>query len=141
MSKEPLLTEQIAARLKEYMLDPEHDALNLRQLAARFEALPLCVDWEKCWALRPDGQVVVFPHEDENPQMRHEDNSRMVNVALYQGSLTYPEIKHLVPDRPVDAQDCPFCPGESLQTQNADHPTMICYCGGLGWVPREMQRS
>lgn len=135
MSIEPMLTEQIATRLKEYMLDPDHDALNLRQLAARFEALPLCVDWEKCWALRPDGQVVVFSHEGEDPQLREEEDSRMINVALFQGSLTYPEIKRLVPARPTDAKDCPFCPGGGVQSENPVSQTMICYCGGLGWIP------
>src|ERR1044072_3153520 len=121
MSIEPLLTEQITARLKEYMLDPDHDALNLRQLAARFEALPLCVDWEKCWALRPDGQFVVFTHETPDPQLRQEDDSRMINVALFQGSLTYPEIQSLVPVRPGDAQDCPFCPGAKVQPEPLEH--------------------
>ncbi len=135
MSIEPLLTEQIATRLKEYMLDPDHDALNLRILAQRFEALPLCVDWEKCWALRPDGQVVVFAHEVADPQVRNEEDSRMINVALFQGSLTYPEIESLVPARPLDAKDCPFCPAESASSQSLEHPTMICYCGGLGWIP------
>jgi hypothetical protein len=138
MSTEPMLNEQIAARLKEYMLDPDHDALNLRKLAERFEALPLCVDWEKCWALRPDGQVVVFSHEGADPQMRTEEDSRMINVALFQGSLTYPEIKHLVPVRPANAKDCPFCPSEGKPSANVEHQTMICYCGGLGWIPGGM---
>jgi hypothetical protein len=135
MSIDSTITEQIAVRLQEYMANPEHDALNLRQLAARFEALPLCVDWEKCWALRPDGQVVVFMHEGEDPQLRAEEDTRMKNVALFQGSLTYPEIQSLVPDRPADASDCPFCAAKGLDNAHLESQNIICYCGGLGWVP------
>jgi hypothetical protein len=135
MSIESTVAEQIVVRLQEYLSDPDHDALNLRQLAARFEALPLCVDWEKCWALRPDGQVVVFAHESGDPNLRTEDDARMINVALFQGSLTYPEIQSLVPARPADADDCPFCDATGLKTERLEGQTIICYCGGLGWVP------
>ena len=137
MSIESTVAEQIVVRLQEYMSDPDHDALNLRQLAARFEALPLCVDWEKCWALRPDGQVVVFVHEGEDPKLRTEEDVRMKNVALFQGSLTYPEIQSLVPARPADADDCPFCAAKGFPSEALENQTMICYCGGLGWVPAE----
>lgn len=137
MNTETNLTEQIAVRLEEYLADPDHDALNLRQLAGRFNALPLCVDWEKCWAVRPDGQVVVFAHEGEDPQLREEDDRRMVNAVLFQGSLTYPEIGSLVPPRPTDASDCPFCAAKGIETETLESQNIICYCGGLGWVPAE----
>lgn len=135
MSIDSTITEQIVVRLQEYLSDPAHDALNLRQLATRFEALPLCVDWEKCWALRPDGQVVVFLHEGEDPQLHTEEDVRMRNVALFQGSLTYSEIQSLVPDRPADADDCPFCAAKGFASERPESQNIICYCGGLGWVP------
>ena len=137
MDMEQTLTEQITVRIQEYLADPDHDALNLRQLVSQFNALPLCVDWERCWAVRPDGQVVVFSHENEDPGLREEDNRRMVNAVLFQGSLTYPEIKSLVPARPADAGDCPFCTAKDIDPEVFKNETIICYCGGLGWVPAE----
>ncbi|MEW6125968.1 MAG: hypothetical protein AB1757_02795 [Acidobacteriota bacterium] len=137
MNLEPRLTEQIVTRLEEYLKDPDHDALNLRQLAGQFKALPLCIDWEKCWALKPTGEVVVFSHEGDSPQLAEERDVRMINVALFQGSLTYPEIKPLVPARPSDARDCPFCTEKGIEPQSLENQQMICYCGGLGWVPEQ----
>lgn len=135
MITETALSEQIAERLKEYIDDPAHDALNLRSLAARFDALPLCVDWEKCWAVRVNGSVVVFYHDSEDAQLQIEDDPRLVNIALYQGSITYPEIKSLVPERPTDARDCPYCAEKGIDPDSLEDQNIICYCGGLGWVP------
>lgn len=135
MSIEPTLREQIKTRLEDYIADPLHDALNLRVLATRFEALPLCIDWEKCWALRPNGRVVVFAHDSEKPELREEDDPRLINVALFQGSITYPEIKPLVPSRPADAKDCPYCLAKGIEPDNLELQNIVCYCGGLGWVP------
>jgi hypothetical protein len=137
MSAQPIIRDQISSRLKEYLDNPDHDALNLRELAARFEALPLCVSWEKCWAIRPDGSIVVFSHGSEDPHLCEENNARMINVALFQGSITYPEIKTLIPSRPPDAEDCPYCGGEGTDPDKLEQHNIICYCGGLGWVPRE----
>lgn len=127
--------EQIEARLKDYVADPGNDALNLRRLAAEFEALPLCIDWESCWAIQPDGRVVVFSHDSENPQMREEEDPRLVNVALSQGSITYPEIRSLVPSRPAEARDCPYCAEKGIEPKSLEEHNIVCYCGGLGWVP------
>lgn len=137
MITETTLSEQIAERLKKYINDSSHDALNLRALAARFEALPLCVDWENCWALRPDGQVVVFLHGSNDAQLQIEDDQRLVNLALYQGSITYPEIKALVPSRPAQAKDCPYCAEKGIDPNSLEDQNIICYCGGMGWVPVE----
>lgn len=141
MRIEPTLAEQLAVRLQEYLADPEHDALNLRAFASRFAALPLCVDWEKCWAIRADGQIVVFTHEGNDPQPREEDDRRMLNVVLFQGSLTYPELGALVPERPADASDCPFCVVKGIEPQSLQSRNIICYCGGLGWVPAESSQT
>ena len=135
MSNERVLMEQIATRLKDYVADSSHDALNLRELAARYEALPLCIDWERCWALQLDGRVVVFSHESEDPCLREEDDPRLRNVALFQGSITYPEISSLVPARPAEARDCPYCAEKGIGRECLEQHNIVCYCGGLGWVP------
>jgi hypothetical protein len=127
------LAEQIAERLRAFIAEKSDDPLSLRSKAARFEALPLCVDWGKCWAIRANGEVIVFAHEEAEPAVEVESDERMRNVALYQGSITYPEIKDLVPSRPADAKDCPYCKG--IRPSSPDEQSVICYCGWLGWVP------
>jgi hypothetical protein len=62
---------------------------------------------------------------------------------LFQGSRKYPELAVLIPARPHDAPDCHFCKGtgrepmsEQLKLEN-----IVCYCGGLGWLPPSESRS
>lgn len=135
MSMDGKLAEQIEERLKNFIAESKEDPLSLRAHAARFNALPLCVDWGKCWAVRADGEVIVFSHEDAEPRASKESDERMRNVALYQGSLTYPELKSLIPDRPSGAKDCPYCAAKGFDPSSLEKQNIVCYCGGLGWVP------
>ena len=79
--------------------------------------------------------MIVFSHEDAEPGEQAESDERMRNVALYQGSLTYPELKSLIPARPADAKDCPYCAAKGFDPSSLGKQNIVCYCGGLGWVP------
>ncbi|HEY7545099.1 MAG TPA: hypothetical protein VID27_09465 [Blastocatellia bacterium] len=135
MSIDGKLAEQIEERLKNFVAESKEDPLSLRAHATRFNALPLCVDWGKCWAVRTDGEVIVFTHEEAEPCAEAECDERMRNVALYQGSLTYPELETLVPARPDDAKDCPYCAAKGFDPSSLEEKNIVCYCGGLGWIP------
>lgn len=56
--------------------------------------------------------------------------------------MKYPELKLLIPQRPVDALECPECEGSGgfghLDPAVRD---VICSCGGLGWVPKDLNES
>jgi hypothetical protein len=135
MSIRPELSQQIVARIKAYV-DTTIEPFNHQRIVDALGVLPLCCDWAGCHAIRPDGEIIVFltDHPDE---WRIEDDPRLRNTAIYQGSLKYPELKELIPIRPPDAQVCSNCQGTGTDPMalqlKSDH--IICFCGGLGWIP------
>ncbi len=78
-----------------------------------------------------------------NPNVQLENDSRICNIVLFQGSKKYPELAGLVPARPVGAIDCSHCHGTGVEPftakVSAEHglnpDVFVCYCGGLGWLP------
>ena len=62
------------------------------------------------------------------------------NLVLFQGAKKYPELSELVPSRPPDAEDCSHCNGTGIEPMNEkpglDEERIVCYCGGLGWLPK-----
>jgi hypothetical protein len=129
------LTDQIAARIRDYV-DPTPEPFNHQQAVAMLGVLPLTCDWGGCYAIRPDGEIVVFLYE--TPEVCSvEEDPRIRNMAIYQGSLRYPELKELVPLRPPTARDCPTCEGTGIHpiSLQIERDNILCYCGGLEWVP------
>lgn len=109
-----------------------------RKAAANAHALPLVLDWTACMAIRPEGEVLWIDY-DEPHQVRAVEDDRERNVGLFQGSLRYPDLRFLAPSRPANAIDCPHCGGTGSITfpSGQEHlaGTILCYCGGLGWLP------
>jgi hypothetical protein len=136
----------IEARINEYTTESFHDPVNIRDFARKFRVLPLLQDWSGGWAIRPDGEIITFSY-DEPFDMKVEEDVHRRNMALYEGSKKYPELKELVPERPSNAVECPYCKGtgdavdqrtkEYFQQEGKEHllNTFRCYCGGLGWIP------
>jgi hypothetical protein len=126
--------------MSEFLSDPAPDPLRLREVVARFGALPLCLDLGGCTALRSDGEIISFAW-DAPYGLKVEDDLRLRNAALYQGSRKYPELAVLVPARPPTARDCPHCGGSGASplALQVGAENMVCFCGGLGWLPLEAQ--
>ena len=126
------LSVQIRHRLAEYLADDCPDPLNLRGVVAQFAALPLVGDMGGAFAIRPDGEVISYswdvPHE-----LTVVVDPRLRNAALHQGSLKYPELAPLVPARSSNAIPCPHCEGVAAMQKQVTN--VVCYCGGLGWLP------
>jgi len=102
-------------------------------VVAKFGALPLTLDMGGCLAIRADGEIISFLW-DEPHDVKIERDPRRRNIALYQGSLKYPELAPLVPSRPTDAKPCGNCAGiAAIRAQGIDN--VVCACGGLGWLP------
>jgi hypothetical protein len=61
-------------------------------------------------------------------------------LVLFQGTRKYPELKELAPARPFDAEDYWHCGGTGVEPMSEklglDEERTVCYCGGLGWLPK-----
>jgi hypothetical protein len=65
-----------------------------------------------------------------------EREERLINLAFYQGALRYPYLRRLIPNRPLSARVCPHCEGRGkIELEGIDPNVIVCYCGGLGWLP------
>jgi hypothetical protein len=145
---EPVTTEdipEIATALAEFVADPKpytirfDPPLDLRAIAAEVRLLPAMLDAGGCLGLRPSGEVASFLW-DEPQRLRTEGGERIRNLAYHQAALKYPGLALLVPRRPPDAVVCSYCGGSGrcggLPDRLAD--SVICFCGGLGWLPRSL---
>jgi hypothetical protein len=99
------------------------------------------LDGGGCLGVHPSGEVASFLW-DEPDLLRAEHDQRIINIAYFQASLKYPALAALVPLRPTDALACPFCDGSGkcLDPRANLVDLVVCYCGGLGWLPRESAR-
>jgi hypothetical protein len=129
------LSNQIIARIKEYR-DTAPEPFNNQKIVEALQVLPLMCDWGGCHAIRSNGEIVVFLL-DPPGEWRAEDDQRIRNMALYQGSLRYPELKGLVPAKSEFDKVCPECNGTGIHPINEQlkYKNIACWCGGLGWVP------
>ena len=110
--------------------------LDLRAVAGELGLLPALLDMGGCLGLLKNGEVASFLW-DEPATLRLESDPRIRNLAYFQASLKYLVLTPLVPQRPIDALTCSHCSGSGkwpgLNAKWADR--IVCYCGGLGWLP------
>lgn len=122
--------------IQEFLLESSPDPLDLRLLAIRENVLPILVDMGGIVAINAEGDVVSFTFDDLC-QPKIENDPRIRNITFFQGSRKYPELKGFLPLKSPDDQVCPHCQGTGLApstiSQRADN--LVCYCGGLGWIP------
>jgi hypothetical protein len=134
MSKE--LAAKIAGLIQDYEREATSHPIQLLQLAAREKVLPLCWDMGGAFVINADGDILSYPWDNTSqPEVVHD--ARVRNIALLQGSRRHPELKVLLSPKPFDAQTCSFCGGTGIAPYavNTTESNILCYCGGLGWVP------
>jgi hypothetical protein len=145
MNITPELSKRIKAILNEFVANSEPylikfgEPLDLRKVALDLHILPMLLDMGGCYALRPNGEIVSFAW-NEPYDLEIENDVLTRNRVLFRGSKKYPELTDLVPGRPADAPDCPRCHGTGIVPCmleiGLDPEILLCYCGGLGWVPK-----
>ncbi|MGH9968237.1 MAG: hypothetical protein ACREBG_10455 [Pyrinomonadaceae bacterium] len=142
------LPTRITKLIRDYTAESTADPLNLRQLAAEKNVLPLIWDMGGVFAINPSCEIISFPFGlnatgdivafpfDEAEKPRVESDLRLRNNALFGGSKKYPELKELIV-KPNDAQLCSSCGGTGIDryAEKLKTDAIVCYCGGLGWIP------
>ena len=119
----------------------QHSADDIhRKYVEELGILPLLSDMGGFYGLTRDGQVLEFDWDSLEPELVVDPHP--LHLALFQGAAAYPALRTMLPPRPVNARTCVSCDG----TGEANVPThlqdkVVCYCGGAGWVPRELQNS
>jgi uncharacterized protein (TIGR02996 family) len=124
----------LGGRLQQFLAEPPIESPfedELRQFAAEQKALPLMTDMGGCFALRLDGEIISFAW-DEPGSPGVERDTRVRQAVLFQGARKYPELRLLLPPRPAGSRECPRCQGAGAPP---GFPSLVCYCGGLGWLP------
>lgn len=140
MKLEEALSKRITTLILEYCSEL-NAPLHLKRLAKAHNVLPIYVDWTAFFGLRPDGEILLVPTEEEEDPVVELDE-RYGRLSLFRGARKYAELVVLIPKRPDDARDCPGCEGTGrIPLPGLDPDTIICYCGGLGWLTEEEIRS
>jgi hypothetical protein len=135
------LRSQIQSLIHDYFTESSAEPAYLKILAERYQVLPLYVGWTAFYGLRLDGEIVLVPTEEEgNPQPEFDE--RLRRMAIFRGTKKYPDLKPLVPERPADALSCTHCEGWGrIDIPGIEADTLVCYCGGLGWLTQEEVRA
>jgi hypothetical protein len=129
------LSMQIAKRIENYPANGESTSVELRKLVAQERVLPLFHDMGGVLTINMDGEIRSFLWDDTlHGQVEYDPRIR--NLALFQGSKKYPELKVLI-EKPETARVCSYCQGSGIAplAKKLNGEGIVCYCGGLGWVP------
>lgn len=131
-----ITSDELSARIATLIADYSNGAeagSELRKLAAQENVLPLFSDMGGVLTINVNGEIRSFLWDDTlHGQVEYDP--RIQNLALFQGSKTYPELAVLI-ERPEDAQVCSFCHGSGTAPLGEQLTGIVCHCGGLGWVP------
>ncbi|HEY0730448.1 MAG TPA: hypothetical protein VGD38_20355 [Pyrinomonadaceae bacterium] len=128
------ISERIAKLIEDYPATSD-DSPELQKLVAQEKVLPLCCDMGGVLAINAELEIRSFLWDNTlHGQIEHDPRIR--NVALFQGSKKYPELELLI-EKPNDARVCEYCEGTGVDpyAKKLETDAIVCYCGGLGWLP------
>jgi hypothetical protein len=124
----PVLSEELFTRLVEDQAASDHPE------ASYARALGLLTVFNSLWEfylLTPSGNVLV--NRDEGVPLPATPAER--ELAYVQAARRFPELRHLMPQRPPTAGTCPQCGGSGMITF-ADQRSLFCGppCNARGWI-------
>lgn len=130
----PEISKRIAELIEDYPATGESFP-ELQELVAQERVLPLCWDMGGVLTINVEGEIRSFLWDDTlHGQVEYDPRVR--NVALFQGSKKYPELELLIV-KPDNARVCEHCEGTGVEpyAKKLKTDAIVCYCGGLGWLP------
>jgi len=140
------LPKDVAETIKHHLANVRHDwadnAMRVGEIAASVRALPLTLDFGGFCGLQADGTFVEVLW-DSPGEVRALGSARIRDIALKVGSERYPVLATLLPARPAEAHVCPHCGGSGIHplAAAAKVDNLVCWCGGLGWIPEEWDEA
>jgi hypothetical protein len=128
----------IAAYLEASAQEPPEAVAAARQCGV----LPFWKDMGGCLLLRPDGEILTFGWDTPNmiePLAGTRHDREVLHRARGWASRRFPGIRGLAPERGAGATTCPGCNGTGKLLNVPE--SIICQCGGLGWLPGDLDRG
>jgi hypothetical protein len=125
----PELSTWIVERITAFSTERPEQYGWLERFVNEFGALPLHVEWFDVIALCPDGEIVKWSTEGEYIDTQPVEDRYYWLTSLVDATKRYPELKELLPLRPLGAQDCWHLPYPIF----AEGKVFCPDCCGLGW--------
>jgi len=124
------------ARLSQRLFPGSAGEKRWERSARRLGLLPVWGDWVGSYALTPELEV-VFSEDFLLAGVEPVTDPRLRVITLFEASRRYPELSHLMPVRGPEDRTCPGCNGTGVvpNIPPEQRDKIICWCGGLGWVP------
>jgi hypothetical protein len=122
--------EEIVTRLIAGLSTAQRDLE--RNHCCRLNALHIGGSMWADYYLRPSGEVIVVGEDYEHPDVDtiHSDRISILKLLVW-GSERYPELRELIPPRPLGAVDC-----RCRQIPMFSDGKILCSeCGSVGWLP------
>ena len=129
------LPHVIGKLLQQLCAGEVEDHFKLAAWANTHSALPIMADMGGCYAITCAGDITVFVW-DKQDDLRPEGDPRICRIVVFQAARRYPILEPFIPRRPGHAMDCRHCAGtgpiQGIPSELAQ--SLVCYCGGLGWL-------
>jgi hypothetical protein len=134
-------SQWIVNATRQYIAERADSYPEIATFVKTLNALPLYTSWGGGVAIRADGELIGFLW-DEPHSIKVETDPHLRFLALVEGAKSHSELASLAPIRTADDRDCPLCDGtgrlRELEEAGIDTTRIRCYCGGTGWLPRNV---
>lgn len=104
--------------------------------AQKYWILPCLLVAGGWYGLTPEGTIKSLGWELQD-EPEEESDRRVCNMVLYQATIRYPELELELPVKGQSDRTCPHCNGTGRDPYSETIENLVCYCGGLGWIPSD----
>ncbi len=112
-------------------------ATDTAAFAEAHDVLVFAADLGGLAGARADGELVELGWDDKHPKPIV--SRRWRDLVLLSGRRFYQELEPLLPKRRASDLECASCRGTG-KALGGELENVVCYCGGLGWIPSYWER-
>ena len=121
--------EAIEGAIKSYV--DYATAVDLASIRRLHKILPLLVDSGGVSGITSEGHVLEVMWD--SPGTARVADPHMRDLTLIVGARQFPFLRTLLPEPGPRPKVCPMCGGSGSPGPGLEN--VVCWCGGLGWVP------